>query len=89
MKLVINISESQYEIAKKYAETVDDKSSLAKAIANGIPLPQGHDRLIEESEIERVIDGVFYSRDIYYPDMFLNILKDQCITFLEADRSEE
>lgn len=36
MKLLIDISEKQYEIAKEYVETVDDKSSLAKAIVNSI-----------------------------------------------------
>jgi len=38
MQIVIDISEKQYEIAKEYVETVDDKSPLANAIANGTPL---------------------------------------------------
>lgn len=37
MKIVIDISENQYEVVKEYIETVDDKSPLAKAIANGTP----------------------------------------------------
>lgn len=52
MQIVIDISENQYEIAKEFIETVDDKSPLAKAIVNGTPLPKGHGRLIDADRLK-------------------------------------
>lgn len=51
MKVVIDISENQYEIVKEYIETVDDENLLANAIVNGTPLPKGHGRLIDADEL--------------------------------------
>ena len=56
MRLVIDISEKQYEITKEFIETVDDKSPLAKAIANGIPLPEHYGDLVDKGDILHDID---------------------------------
>ena len=78
MQIVIDISEKQYEIAKEYVETVDDKSSLAKAIVNGVPLPKGHGRLFDEKDIINAHDN--------YELSWLNL--DAVKPILEADKAE-
>ena len=48
IELVIKMSEEDYEKVIKY----DDLSShIYKAIQNGTPLPKGHGRIIDESQV--------------------------------------
>lgn len=49
MKIVIDISEEEYEKNKKNR---CDYHTLCMAIKNGIPLPKGHGRLIIETDGE-------------------------------------
>jgi len=79
MQIVIDISENQYEIAKKFIETVDDKSPLAKAIVNGTVLPKGHGRLFDEKDIIKAHDN--------YELGWLNL--DAVKPILEADSEKE
>ena len=54
MQIVIDIPEEKYNyIKKQVAEGIDNP--LKVYIANGIPLPKGHGRLIDEDDI-RVIE---------------------------------
>lgn len=46
-------------------------------------------RLIEESEIETVVNGVFNSTDRYSPYDFLKIIKDQCIPIIDEIKEYE
>ena len=47
MKLVINITKEEYESIKKNPHW----HSLGELIANGIPLPKGHGRLIDADRL--------------------------------------
>lgn len=55
MKIVIDISEEQYEIIKELAKKQNsfcpEADSAEKIIANGIPLPKGHGDLIDRTEV--------------------------------------
>lgn len=57
MKLVIDITESQYTTlnAKTQDDIVDviDHGALIKAIKNGTPLPKGHGRLVDADAITK------------------------------------
>lgn len=84
-ELVIKIPEEIYNYVKKQvAEGIDNP--LKVYIANGIPLPKGHGRLIDADEVEELderlcatecgcctLDGCFY---------------DEAKTIIDADRSE-
>ena len=52
MKIVIDIPKMAYENTKRFGKlsTIND-DELAKAICNGIPLPKGHGRLIDEKKL--------------------------------------
>ena len=48
MKLIIDISENEYEAVKLHPECF----TFANSILNGTPLPKGHGRLIDINDIE-------------------------------------
>lgn len=52
MKLVIDIPEEIYPNVKK--DYLYDTEVIVNAFKNGIPLPKGHGRLIDESKINKV-----------------------------------
>ncbi len=47
MKVVIDISEEEYELCRKYDGHLGDHKAISYAIKNGTPLPKGHGRLID------------------------------------------
>ena len=47
MQVVIDIPETYYEYCKK----LEDAIEIQLAVKNGTPLPKGHGRLIDESQI--------------------------------------
>jgi hypothetical protein len=47
MKIVIDIPKHIYEHAKEQSEDSNDEWDAMRAIANGIPLPKGHGRLVD------------------------------------------
>ena len=75
MQIVINISEDDYNNIKNYTGFLAYYEYLIK---NGIPLPKGHGRLIDEKDLSlmtvHLIDGM---------------LVCDAPTIIEADRSEE
>lgn len=96
MKLMINISEEDYETAKKvealYGEWRNDVTSRSlKAIANGIPLPKGHGKIIDESQITEVYTQTTEAR--YFNKVFsipprIVISGTNAPTIVEADKAE-
>ena len=81
MQIVIDIPECFYE----YCKTQTDAIEIQLAVANGIPLPKGHGRLIDADEIQ------FESRefDTYedYSRAFDAI--DYAETIVEADKEDK
>ncbi len=50
IELVIKIPEEEYKLCKKYKGHLGDHRIISDAIAKGIPLLRGHERLIDESK---------------------------------------
>ena len=59
MKIVIDISEEQYEIIKECAKKQNDfcpeADSAEKIISRGIPLPKGHGRIVDIGPYEKKV----------------------------------
>ena len=57
MQIVIDISEGEYQTYINHTEAILDSSiplvhqDLLKAVINGTPLPKGHGRLVDFSEV--------------------------------------
>lgn len=52
MQIVIEIDEDAYKEIKKIVADGNEMCFMQKLIANGIPLPKGHGRLIDADEIQ-------------------------------------
>ena len=52
MQIVINISEKMYE-QLKFLDELGFGTVIDEAVANGIPLPKGHGRLIDADALEK------------------------------------
>ena len=64
MQIVIDIPENDY---RKVQDGRASVSMMRKAIRNGTPLPKGHGRLIDESDLipdSDYEDGMFYAVSI-------------------------
>lgn len=86
MQIVIEISSYDKEwITNGYHIPEEINTKIAEAIANGTPLPKGHGRLVDEKEINTVVNGVFTNLDKCSPEIFLNVIHEQCIETIKAD----
>lgn len=63
-------------------------SCIQQAIINGTPLPKGHGKLFDEKEINTVVNDVFNAHDKYSPKTFLDVIHNQCIETIGADKAE-
>lgn len=70
MQIVIDITEERYKDIQRIAEVQLDLARFKTAeqiIANGTPLPKGHGRMIDESDLmpdSDYEDGIFYAVSI-------------------------
>lgn len=100
MQLVVEIDEKKYASIKKCLDSGMELDAWQKAVANGIPLPKGHGRLIDEDAIKKYIeDGAICHKcvgngwgcevDCTFPDSvdykMEKMLKEQ-ETIIEADK---
>ena len=75
IELVIKISSYDKEwITNGYYIPEEINIRISEAIANGIPLPNGHGRLIDADDVDNHIFG------------FVNL--SSCPTIIEADKAE-
>lgn len=88
MKVVIDVSENRYKDIQRIASVQLNDSRFKTAeqiIANGIPLPKGHGRLIDESDL------ILCNIDFYDPSCVYDV--QQVIydapTIIPADKSED
>lgn len=59
MQIVINISEESYKNIKKQVDKMDyPDMQIGRAIADGIPLPKGHGRLIDADKLDARLNFV-------------------------------
>lgn len=80
MEIVIKIDDERYKDIQRIAEVQLDRSRFQTAeqvIANGIPLPKGHGRLIDEEQIPGDGGWDFSDRLMLTP------------TIIEADKESE
>lgn len=81
MKIIIELDEKTYNKlthAEFDANLVVNK--MREAIANGIPIPKGHGRLIDADALVDSLDTS--DRDIYCKD----VIEEDAPTIIEADR---
>ena len=85
MQIVIDIPEEEYEVIVNSEDC--GLHTLTRAIANGIPLPKGHGRLIDADKInDSDIKAVKRNGKIYVELSDLQNLIDNAPTVLEADK---
>lgn len=91
MQIVIDIPEGNY---KTICETKDlwetePKNIIYAAIANGIPLPKGHGRLIDADELKKEYP---HDTDWEYPvntNSYVVESIDNMTAIIEADKEQE
>ena len=86
MKLIIDIPEEDYSLAKRQV-AVGFTNPLKMSIANGTPLPKGHGRLIDADALKSECYSVVDPKGIYSE---LKIIEDyyidDALTIIEADK---
>lgn len=88
IELVIKMPEEIYKASQIIDVKYEDVIQIPfEVIANGTVLPKGHGRLIDEKEIYDVVISVFDDAR-YSPKTFLNVIHNQCIGVVGADRTE-
>ena len=84
MKIVIDIDDEDYKRIQDIPDVFNSLTSRAySAIRNGTPLPKGHGRLIDESDLmpdSDYEDGLFYAVSIRQIN--------SAPTIIEADKAE-
>ena len=89
MKIVIDIPEDMYNDANILI--VKDFPELKRAIANGIPLPKRHGRLIDADKLNRKKKYCFSTERGAFPKSEWFIKVDDLFsapTIIEADKNE-
>ena len=76
MQIVIEIDEDAYKEIKKIVADGNEMCFMQKLIANGTPLPKGHGRIIDESQVT----GTFIWDNRY--------IECYAPTIIEADEAE-
>lgn len=92
VELVIKIPEEIYKRILPYRDfpvisnLANDFSEITHAIANGVPLPKGHGRLVDANEIDNNIYDLTRGMDLNYGQ--ISEVVDTAPTIIDADRSE-
>ena len=88
MQVVIDIDEDTYKDIKRgkiYTSVRDVPQESVVAIANGKPLPKGHGRLIDASNLMTVTDYDGENEKTYVPYSEI----EEAPTIIEADKEEK
>ena len=95
MQVVIDIDEEQWDWLRNGFPDEDDGEYAIKAIANGIPLPQGHGRLGDLDELEQRISN-FVEHDAHITDEYTvtrqRFIVDgirQTVAIIKADKEDK
>ena len=103
MQIVIEIDEARFKDIQRIVEVQIESNRFQTAeqiIANGIPLPKGHGRLIDAEDLKNILLHNFRANDKYfvpYSDRKGYRLRDREVdesiinapTIIEADKEEE
>ena len=86
MKIVIDIDDDIYKSVVNNDDYVLEEDVdwilLENAIANGIPLPKGHGRLIDADDIALIDEQFYVPSDYYVAESAIN----DAPTIIEADK---
>lgn len=89
IELVIKISEKLYEDIKKHGLCgyCSDREIVSEAIANGMPLPKGHGRIVDMDEAIKCIKDVEGEDAVWA----IGLIEWACgkRTIVEADKEQE
>lgn len=86
MQIIIELPDDVYSvIVKQYRKDkeLQTRDNLYKAIANGTPLPKGHGRLVDFSEV------LIKLMQFYDGDKTIGQCLDEVNTIIEADKGRE
>lgn len=86
MQIVIDLPDDVYSvIVKQYRKDkeLQTRDNLYKAIANGTPLPKGHGRLVDISEV------LIKLMQFYDGDKTIGQCLDEVNTIIEADKGRK
>jgi hypothetical protein len=89
MQIVIKIDEVIYKRILPYKDVpvisnlANDFPELMHAVANGVPLPKGHGRLVDANEIDNNIYDLTRSMDLNYGQ--ISEVVDTAPTIIEKD----
>ena len=86
MQIVIDIDEEVFNSVKMGMRYTDDVKNIMAQIENSTPLPKGHGRLIDESEMSQKLDEYYYLNEMYTLKIIKETIKDKVPTVLEADK---
>jgi hypothetical protein len=94
MQVVINISEEDYEGLKRKDKFNDMYLNYyEKLIANGVPIPKGHGRLVDADALEKKMcdreEELGDDKALWESSAVSVALNMFAPTIIEADRSEE
>ena len=91
MQIVIELNENDFiEVSRDYYSGTPFENRIFYVVANGIPLPKGHGRLIDADKInDSNIEAVKRNGKIYVELSDLQNLIDNAPTVLEADKEQE
>ena len=81
MQIVIDIPEYLYKAIQSYKNPTEEET----AIANGIPLPKGHGRLIDTDEVYERLNEINGTAEL---DMAFDVIEN-APTIIEADKESE
>lgn len=87
MELIIDIPEERFRDIQRIAEVQLESNHFKTAeqiVANGIPLPKGHGRLIDADDIALIDEQFYVSSDYYVAESAI----DDAPTIIEADKAE-
>ena len=93
MELIVNIDDETYNDIKKgkiYSSFRDVPLESVNAIANGVPLPKGHGRVIDYGYVVDAIDDWINAEEYNYTnatDYLRNRIRN-VPTIIEADKAE-
>ena len=87
MEILIKLDKRLYKYAKHHTLTSSEIDEICDVIANGILLPEGHGRLIDENElIDEIVCEEIDGR--YYDVIYAHSIYD-ANTIIEADKEIE
>ena len=89
MKIVIDVPEEIYDRCREYRLRCGEAEVLEGAVANGMPLPKEHGRLIDADEVLAYMWKTFDEQDLYLPIHFKELVIDEIPTVLNAEVNNE